>query len=230
MQPLWGVPRAGRHGKGAEGLSTTVAFLAECQDSATIDEQRACLHPDDHVVVAGKESFNKLTDLLAQNGIRLRAGDRIKIYDLSCITLSTTTLVRTMTKMLRSGITFEIITSGIVIEPGADDKLHALLDALDGHHRYLHGIKTHPADRRGRRFILGPDQLPEIRAKLDKPGATTAGVAQELGVARSTLFNYLDRYDRDRRLHRDKKAEQGRTQDAGDDAHVVEREPGEATP
>lgn len=211
-------------------MSTTVAFLAECQDSATIDEQRACLHPDDHIVVAGKKSFNKLTDLLAQNGIRLRPGDRIKLYDLSCINLSTTTLVRTMTKMLRSGITFEILTSGIVIEPDADDKLHVLLEALDGHYRYLHGIKTHPADRRGRRFILDPDQLPEIRAKLDKPGATTGGVAQELGVARSTLFNYLDRYDRDRRLHRDKKAEQRRPENAGNDAHVVEREPGKATP
>lgn len=203
-------------------MITTVGFLAECQGLATIDEQRACLDPGDHVVVAGKQSFKKLTDLLAQNGIRLRAGDRIKLYDLSCITLSTTMLVRVMSKMLRKGVAFEIISSGIVIEPAADDKLHALLDALDNHYRYLHGIKTHPADRRGRKFILDPDQLPAIKGKLDEPGATTAGVAHELGVARSTLFNYLDRYDRGRRLDRDKKAEQRRPQDAGDDAHVPE--------
>ena len=207
-------------------LSTTVAFLAECQGSATLDDQKACLGPDDHVVVAGRQSFNKLGDLLACHGIRLTAGDRIKLYDLSCIALSTTTLVRMMTKMLRSGISFEIVSAGIVIEPGAGDKLHALLDALDGHYRYLHGIKTHPADTasRGRKRLLDPDQLPEIRAKLEKPGVTATDVAQELGVARSTLFNYLERYDRDRRVDRDKKVEQRRSQHAGDDAHVPKGE------
>ncbi|KRB78803.1 Hin recombinase [Sphingomonas sp. Root720] len=163
-----------------------------------MDDQKACLEADDYVVVAGRQSFNKLGDLLARHGIRLGPGDRIKLYDLSCITLSTTTLVSVMSKFLRSGVGFEIISAGIVIEPRADDKLHALLEALDNHYRYLHGIKTHPVDTasRGRRRLLDPSQLPEIRAKLDKPGATATDVAQELGVARSTLFNFLERFDR----------------------------------
>ena len=188
-------------------MGTTVAFLAECQGSATVAEQRGRLLPEDHVVIAGKGGFNKLTDLLAQNGIRLQAGDRIKVYDLSCIKLSTTTLVRVVSRMLRRGIAFEIMSAGIAIEPDADDKLHALLEALDGHYRYLHGIKTHPADRRGRKRLLGPDQLSEIRARLNKPGATATDVANDLGVARSTLFNFLDRHDPDRRAERAKKAE-----------------------
>ena len=187
-------------------MGTTVAFLAECQGSATVEEQKACLAPGDHVVVAGKRGFNKLTDVLAQHGIRLGAGDRIKVYDLTCIKLSTTTLTRVLSRILRKGIAFEIISAGIVIEPSADDKLHALLEALDGHNRYLHGIKTHPADRRGRKQLLGPDQLADIRARLDQPGATATEVANELGVARSTLFNFLDRYDNDRQVGRTKKA------------------------
>ena len=189
-----------------EGLGTTVAFLAECQGSATVDEQRACLAPDDHVVVAGKRGFNKLTDVLAQHGICLGAGDRIKVYDLTCIKLSTTTLMRVLSRLLRKGIAFEIVCGGIVIEPRADDKLHSLLEALDGHNRYLHGIKTHPADRRGRKRLLEPAQLSDIRARLDQPGATATEVASDLGVARSTLFNFLDRYDPARRVDRDKKA------------------------
>ncbi|WP_174278240.1 Hin recombinase [Sphingomonas bacterium] len=198
-------------------MSTTVAFIAECQGSVTIDEQRAFLDPADHVVVAGKKSFNKLTEMLAQGGVELQRGDRVKLYDLSCITLSTTTLVRAMSTLLRKGIVIEIISSGIVVEPDADDKVRAMLDALDAHYRYLHGIKTHPADRRGRRRLLDPEQLPQIRAELEKPGVTATKVAASFGVARSTLFNFLDRYDQDRRFARDRKADQA---DAapGDDA------------
>ena len=187
-------------------MGITVAFLAQCQGSATIDEQKAHLADGDHVVVAGRRGFNKLTDILAQNGIRLAAGDRIRVYDLTCIKLSTTTLVRMLSRMLRKGIAFEIIAAGVVIEPNRDDKLHALLEALDGHNRYLPGIKTHPADRRGRKRLLDPEQLPEIRARLDRPGATATEVANDLGVARSTLFNFLGRYDDARRIDPDKKA------------------------
>ena len=212
-----GLPSRNATPKG-RGLSTTVAFLAECQGSATVDEQRACLDPGDHVVVAGKKSFNKLTEMLAESGIELRRGDRVKLYDLSCITLSTTTLVRAMSKMLRKGIAFEIISSGIVIEPNADDKARAMLDALDAHCRYLHGIKTHPADRRGRRRLLDPEQLPEIRAELEKPGVTATKVAKTFGVARSTLFNYLERYDQARCPARDRKTDQADAALGDDDA------------
>ncbi len=187
-------------------MGTTVAFLAECQGSATVDEQKARLSPDDHVVVAGKRGFNKLVEVLAQHGVRLGTGDRVKVYDLTCIKLSTTTLVREISRLLRKGVAFEITSVGIAIEPSADDKLRALLEALDAHNRHLHGIKTHPADRRGRKRLLEPDQLSDIRARLDKPGATATGVANELGVARSTLFNFLDRYDQARRIDRDRKA------------------------
>lgn len=209
-----------------EGLGTTVAFLAECQGSASIDEQKASLRPDDHVVIAGKQSFTKLEGLLSGHGMELRRGDRIKVYDLSCIALSTTTLVRLLTRMLRNGVSFEIIAAGIVIEPDGKDKLHALLDALDGHYRHVHGVKTHPADNltRGRRRLLEPEKLPEIRAKLETPGVTATEVAQELGVARSTLFNFLERYDVDRRLGRGKKTDEADAERAGDKAHLAQAE------
>ncbi|WP_293976970.1 Hin recombinase [Sphingomonas sp.] len=207
-------------------MTTTIAFLAECQGSASIEEQKAALHANDQVVIAGRSSFGKLGELLARHGVRLARGDRIKVYDLSCIAVSTTTLVRTLTKLLRDGIGFEVIAAGIVIEPAGDDRLHALLDALDGHYRHVHGIKTHPADTapQGRKRLLEPGQLPAIRAKLARPGATATDVAQELGVARSTLFNYLERYDRDRRVAGSKQKVGSHTETGGDEGHVSERE------
>lgn len=195
------------------GLSRTVAFLAETRGSATIDEQRASLCAGDEVVLPGRQSFTKLSELLASRGAPLQPGDRVKIFDLPCIGLSTSTLIRVLTRMLHDGVTFEIISPGIILEPGAEDKLHAMLDALDGHYRHVHGIKTNPADKapKGRKRVLTADQLGEILAKLDEPGATATKVASALKVARSTLFNYLDRYDQDRRLERAKKAEERRS-------------------
>lgn len=210
-------------------MGTTIAFVAECQGSASLAEQTACLQPSDRVVTAGRHSFNKLEDLLTKHGMKLAAGDRVKVYDLSCITLSTPTLIRLLAKMLRTGVTFEIVSLGIVIAPNAADKLHVLIDALDSHHRHVHGVKTHRASAasRGRKRLLEPEKLDEIRAKLDAPGATATDVALELGVARSTLFNFLERYDRERRPARDKQIVEGRSEDDGDRGHVVERELGE---
>lgn len=212
-------------------MSTTVVFLAETPGSATIEEQKSCLGPEDISVEARGKSFNQLGEMLARNGIKLNAGDRIKVYDLTCLALSTNMLIRVLTKILRGGISFEIVSQKIVIEPCARDQMHALLDALDGHYRHVHGIKTHPADTapQGRKRLLDPDKLPEIRAKLDAPGATATDVANELGVARSTLFNYLERYDRERRLGRDKKIVKGRAEDGGDDAHVPDRDADQTT-
>ena len=153
-------------------------------------------------------SFNQLSELLARNGMALKSGDCVKVYDLPCLSLSTTVLIRAVTKLLNDGVSFKIIKRGVVLQPGKNEIGHVLLDALDGHYRHLHGLKTHPVDTapQGRKRLLAPDQLPDIRKMLDRPGATTTTVAQELGVARSTLFNYLDRYDGDRRVQRDKKS------------------------
>lgn len=202
-------------------MSKTIAFLAECPGSATLDEQKAAMSAEAHVVVAGRQSFNKLGDLLVRSGMRLEAGDRVVVYDLTCITLSTATLIRLIGRMLRNGIAFEIASAGIVIEPAMGDKLHALVRAFDGHHRYLHGLKTHPETAsRGRKRLLDPNDLATIRSRLSEPGATATGVAQELGVSRSTLFNFLERNDPDRAA-RGKKVGERSVDDGGKGAHLT---------
>ncbi len=204
-------------------MRTTVAFLTETPGSATIQEQESCLTPDDIPLYAGRKTFNQLAGLLARKGIRLRSGDHVKIYDLTCISLTTPMIIRAVVKLLKAGISFEIGSPAIVIEPHGTDLLHTMLAALDAHHRRLHGIKTHPPEmgQAGRKRLLDPDKLPEIREKLREPGATTADVASSLGVARSTLFNYLERYDLDRRVSRKKKTVSGRSENSGDEVEVA---------
>ena len=149
----------------------------------------------------------------------LKAGDQVKIYSLSCLALSTTGLIRVLTNLLRDGISIQIAEPAIVINPREAAQKHELLDALDVHYRHLHGIKTHPPDMKGRKRILGLDQLPAIRALLDEPGATATEVAQHLGVARATLFNYLVRHEA-QRPRGSKKADKRSSKTIGHDGHV----------
>lgn len=182
-------------------------------------------------MLAGRKTFNQLSQLLEIEGINLRRGDRVKVYDLSCLSLVTPMLIRAITKLLGKGISFEIWALQIVIDPSFDSKLPAMLEALDSHYRHVHGIKTHPIEMSspGRKRLLDPDKLGEIREKLNAPGATATEVAQELGVARTTLFNYLERYDLDRRVGRGKKGVDRGSKNIGDDRYIAQRERGETT-
>ena len=212
-------------------MGKSVVFLAQTSGSPTIESQRSCLNPGDIEVLAGRKTLNQLSVLLERKGIGLEAGDRVKVHDLSCLAIATPMLVRAITKLLRNGVSFEICSPNIVVEPAADDKLHAMLDALDSHYRHLHGIKTHPAEMSppGRKRLLSPDKLPEIRQKLGTPGATATDVARELGVARSTLFNYLERYDVDRGFDGANKGMNRHPEDGGNHGHVAESDRDKAT-
>lgn len=161
--------------------------------------------------MAGSKAFNQLEDLLALKGIRLGPGDRVKVHTLSCLDIATHKLVRAVVKLLKAGVSFELCSPKVLIEPERGIA-HTILAELDIHYRHIHGIKTHPPDmaRSGRKPFLDPSKLEEIRAALGEPGATQAQVAQSFGVARSTLFNYLERHDRERPGRRSRKAEDRR--------------------
>ena len=177
-------------------MPTNILFLAETNLSPPIAEQRAsCEAEGDLIVEAGKISFLDLPKKLAHKGYELGPGDRIKIFDFTCLPVNTATLVRMLVKLLRKGVAIEFCAAGITIEPDEDnDEPFRLLAALDNHWRRVHGMKTHPPDTKpGRKPRLTSDQLPRIRTMLAAKGATYASVAKELSVGRTTLFDFLQR-------------------------------------
>lgn len=187
----------GRHGEAAH-LAKTVLFLATTRNSPTIEEQRtACATPDDVVVEAGRYSLIKLPDGLSRNGMGFEPGDTLKIYDLTCIGVSTSTLIRTFVRTLGAGINIEICCPEVRIEAcTSPSDCERLLGALDAHWARLHGIKIKEAAKvkLGRKPRLHDEQLPVIREMLARPGASTTSVARELNVGRSTLFDFLSRH------------------------------------
>lgn len=192
--------------KRASQLAKTVLFLAETNRSPSIEEQRAlCEHEGDLLVPAGTVSFLDLPKVLARSGNKLERGDKIKIYDLACLPIQTMTLVRMMQKLLRQGIAIEFCAQKITIEPDADTELFRLIGMLDQHWRQIHGMKTHSPDAKvGRKALLTEDQLPAIKAMIEA-GATVSAAAKDLGVGRTTLFDFLQRHGA---LRKDKKLSQ----------------------
>ncbi|WP_157783576.1 MULTISPECIES: Hin recombinase [Rhizorhabdus] len=180
-----------------ELLPTTILFLAETNLSPSIVEQRAsCEAKGDVIVEAGKTSFLDLPKKLAQSGYELRRGDRIKIYDLTCLSVNTARLIGMIVKLLRKGVTIEFCSSRIVLDPDAKyDEPFRLLVSLDNHWRRIHGMKTHPPHTKtGKKQRISADRLPEIEKMLAAEGASVAAVAVELGIPRTTLHDYMRRH------------------------------------
>src|SRR3546814_1239143 len=107
-----GPPFSPLHARSSKLLPTNILFLAETNLSPSLAEQRAqCEASGDVIVEAGQVSFLDLPRKLAQQGFELGSGDRIKIYDFTCLPVNTMTLVRLMVKLLGKGVRSEEHTS-----------------------------------------------------------------------------------------------------------------------
>ena len=96
----------------AANLPKSILFLAQTRNSPTVEEQlAACGAPDDLIVEAGRLSLGRLAERLERKGMALQSGDRLKIYDLSCLAISTATLIRIFVKTLGAGVSLEVRNS-----------------------------------------------------------------------------------------------------------------------
>jgi len=176
-------------------LGKTVVFLAESKFSAALADQKTrCVEDGDEIVLASKVRFSDLLKGTARHRRILEPGDRLKLFDLNSLVLAQQTLIRILTKLLRAGITIEIVSEDLVFTPETDDPMFRCLALLDAQQRATHAIKIHQPDAvRGRKNALKDDQWPAIKAELDAPDVKVAEVATKLGVGRTTLHRFVTR-------------------------------------
>lgn len=176
-------------------MARTVVFLSESRYSDPIAVQReACAAPGDRVILSNEVRFSDLVKATIRNNELLGRGDRLRLYDLQSIMISTGTLVRILTKLLTAGVTIEISSEQLVIEPVEGDPVFAILRLLNGQKRALHAVRTHaPEVKIGRKHALADDQWPQIRELVDARATSLGKIAAGLGVGRTTLFNFVKR-------------------------------------
>jgi hypothetical protein len=176
-------------------LGKSVVYLVESKFSPTLAEQEnVCAAPGDEVILGSEVRFTDLMKPTSRHRRLLVSGDRLKLYDLNSQVLAQQTLIRVLTKLLKAGITVEIVAEKMVFSPQADDPGFRCLALLDGQSRAAHATKVHEPDAvRGRKTALKEAQWPMIKAQLEAPDARVAEVASGLGVGRTTLFRFVTR-------------------------------------
>src|SRR5690606_11716124 len=135
----------------------------------SIKEQIAfCATSDDFIIEGGKTSILKLPAKLTKEGKAFQPGDVLKLYDLTCLPINTTSLIRFFMELVGGGVTVRFCALDLSVTPDERADVYRLMTALDTHWRAVHGMKTHPSDAKtGRKALLSEDQLPAIRKQLE---------------------------------------------------------------
>ena len=178
-------------------MARTIAFIAQTPHSPSLEVQRKAIASEGSLIIeAGRLSPNEIGRRLRKMGIILGKGDRIKFYDMSCITLTTSSLLRFIERWRSQGITIDFVNSKLTLTPYKDySDVDRAFSELASHLRMIHGQKVHGTRKNkiGRKPTIPVEEYAKIKSMLGKPGATPTLVAQKLGIPRSTLYDYLKR-------------------------------------
>lgn len=175
-------------------MARNIAYIAQTRSSPTLEVQADAFRDADQIVKAGRLSAIELLKRLRENDMGLVAGDTIHFYDPTCIQLETRTLISLLADYVRQGISVKFVDPPLTIAAAdTSSNLHSLLFLFDRHWRFRHGTQTHGGVRGklGRRPRLQPSDVPDILKALAEPGATVTSVARQRGIARSTLYGFL---------------------------------------
>lgn len=179
-------------------MARNIAYIAQTRSSPSLETQASAFKDVDQIIKAGRLSATEILKRLRENDMGLEPGDTIHFYDPTCIQLETRTLISLLADYVRQGISVQFVDPPLTIAGNnPTSQLHSLLFLFDRHWRFLHGTQTHGGVRGklGRRPRLLPSDIPDILQALAEPGATVTSVARQRGIARSTLYGFLQSHN-----------------------------------
>ncbi len=165
----------------------------------------------DALIAAGCEENRIFTDRLsgskddrpglAQALAYVRAGDTLVVWRLDRLGRSLSHLIKVTTELEHRGIGFKSLQEGIDTTTSGGKLVFHIFGALAEFERSLirertnAGLKAARARGRngGRPKLLDTRKLAVAETLLNDPKLTVAEVAEQVGIARSTLYTYLKR-------------------------------------
>ena len=176
-------------------MPKTIAYLADAPGAISWEEQEAEIAlPGDVVFQAKKTGLHELNLRLRLRGLELEAGDTLKIHDLACVPLSTTKLLRTLTKLMSLGVNIHFVKPDIRLSASGQQVMGPFLEALSKHEAGIKKARNAPPapPKLGRPIALNDDQAKEIQEK-SRTGASIGELAETYSVSKSTIYHALKR-------------------------------------
>jgi len=134
----------------------------------------------------------------------VRAGDTVVVHSLDRLARSTVDLRSIVEQLVAKGVSVEFVKERLYFSKDKKDSptdtlMLNILSSFAEFERALirerqqEGIKIAKANGayRGRKKALAPSQVEELRARVSSRQGTVAEVAKELGISRTTLYEYL---------------------------------------
>lgn len=134
----------------------------------------------------------------------VRAGDTVVVHSLDRLARSIVDLRSIVEQLIAKGVSVEFVKERLYFskdkkDTPTDTLMLNILSSFAEFERALirerqqEGIKIAKANGayRGRKKALGPAQVEELRVRVSSRQGTVAEVAKELGISRTTLYEYL---------------------------------------
>jgi len=134
----------------------------------------------------------------------VRAGDTVVVHSLDRLARSIVDLRSIVEKFVTKGVSVEFVKERLFFskekkDSPTDTLMLNILSSFAEFERALirerqqEGIKIAKANGayRGRKKALSPSQVEELRVRVSSRQGTVAEVAKELGISRTTLYEYL---------------------------------------
>jgi DNA invertase Pin-like site-specific DNA recombinase len=134
----------------------------------------------------------------------VRAGDTVVVHSLDRLARSIVDLRSIVEQLVTKGVSVEFVKERLFFSKDKKDSptdtlMLNILSSFAEFERALirerqqEGIKIAKANGayRGRKKALAPSQVEELRARVSSRKGSVADVAKELGISRTTLYEYL---------------------------------------
>jgi DNA invertase Pin-like site-specific DNA recombinase len=184
-------------------LDMNVGYARVSTGDQNLDLQRDALKDYDKVFTdqmsGGRDDRPGLAEALEY----VRAGDTLVVWRLDRLGRSLSHLIETTTRLEQRGVRFKSLQEGIDTTTSGGKLVFHIFGALAEFERSLirertdAGLKAARARGRngGRPKKLNPRKLAVAESLLKDTGLSVKEVAEQVGIARSTLYTYLERQE-----------------------------------
>ena len=178
-------------------MSNIIALISNSPAFTALDEQRVIFDQRaDETLELGKRPNATLSAFLDNLEKYIKEGDTLLLFSPESLDTAPSKMLKLVAHLFRLGAALEFAQPSCRFAASSPGHLlPAFVDVLIRHTKFTHGKNRQEAitKKKGRRSALSKHSHDEIQSAIDQQNGNITLAAQTLGVARSTLYLYLNK-------------------------------------